>query len=76
MSAIPETSPRWSATLALRREVAQRVLRGASADDAEIIEPSRLRREQRAALWLYAWSMMDPSEQRRTALDYIERVAD
>ena len=48
------------------------------ADDAdnEIIQPSSLRGDQKAALWLYAWSLMDPNEQRRAARDYLELVAD
>lgn len=74
----PTTRSRSSATLELGRRVAERILSGANADDAdtEIIQPSTLRGDQKAALWLYAWSLMDPNEQRRAARNYLELVAD
>jgi hypothetical protein len=43
--------------------------RGGSLDDvhSELIEPSDLTADQKAALWLYAWSHLSRRQQRRSA---------
>jgi hypothetical protein len=52
-----------------RTDVRRRMSRGGSVDDvdAEIIEPSMLSTNEKAALWLYAWSYVPARMQRRWA---------
>ena len=52
-----------------RTAVRLRMSRGGSVDDvdAEIIEPSEFSAEEKAALWLYAWSYVPRRSQRRWA---------
>ena len=52
-----------------RADVRRRMSRGASVDevDAEIIEPSNFNGEEKAALWLYAWSFVPRRAQRKSA---------
>ena len=52
-----------------RADVRRRMSRGGSVDDveAEIIEPSSFSAEEKAALWLYAWSYVPRRAQRRSA---------
>lgn len=49
--------------------IAERMERGGSVDDVdeEIIGPSPFTNEQKAALWLYAWSYVPPARQRYEA---------
>jgi hypothetical protein len=51
---------------------------GASLDrvEMEVIEPSELKSDQKAALWLYAWSFVDGSEQRAQATRYLVAAGD
>lgn len=45
--------------------------------ESEIIDPSGLSADRKAALWLYAWSFMEGTEQRAVAKSYLfggERV--
>jgi hypothetical protein len=57
----------------LQERVAAMMEGGASLDrvETELIEPSDLKPDQKAALWLYAWSFMDGSEQRLQATRYL-----
>lgn len=50
-------------------DVRRRMSRGGSVDDvdADIIEPSDFSADQKAALWLYAWSYVPRRMQRRWA---------
>jgi phytoene/squalene synthetase len=50
----------------LQERVAALMSCGASLDrvEDEIIDPSDLSADQKAALWLYAWSFMEGREQR------------
>ena len=52
-----------------RKDVARRMSRGGTVDDvdAEIIEPSDFSADEKAALWLYAWSYVPCRAQRRSA---------
>jgi hypothetical protein len=49
--------------------IQKRMARGGTIDDidAEIIEPADLSADQKAALWLYAWSHLSRRKQRRSA---------
>jgi hypothetical protein len=52
-----------------RADVRRRMSCGGSVDDvdAEVIEPSGLNADEKAALWLYAWSYVPRRMQRRWA---------
>ena len=52
-----------------RAEVHRRMSRGSPIDDvdSELIEPSGFSADQKAALWLYAWSFVPRRSQRRSA---------
>ncbi len=52
-----------------RADVQRRMRGGGSVDDvdAEIIEPSGFSPDEKAALWLYAWSYVPRRMQRRWA---------
>ena len=52
-----------------RADVRRHMSRGGSVDDvdAEIIEPSDFSADEKAALWLYAWSYVPGRMQRRWA---------
>jgi hypothetical protein len=52
-----------------RADVRRRMSRGGSVDDvdAAIIEPSAFSADEKAALWLYAWSFVPGRMQRRWA---------
>jgi hypothetical protein len=62
----------------LQELVATMMERGASWDsvETEIIEPSELNADQKAALWLYGWSFVEGHEQRAEAARYLAAVAD
>jgi hypothetical protein len=49
---------------------------GASLDrvEGEVIDDSGLNSNQKAALWLYAWSFMDGTTQRAEATHYLLNV--
>ena len=53
----------------LQREIRKRMRHGASIDDVdcEVIERSGLNGDQKAALWLYAWSFVPRRRQRASA---------
>ncbi|HEX8744260.1 MAG TPA: hypothetical protein VF712_14105 [Thermoleophilaceae bacterium] len=53
----------------VRADVRRHMSRGGSVDavDAEIIEPSGFSADEKAALWLYAWSYVPRRMQRRWA---------
>lgn len=61
----------------LRETIAQAVRDRVHIDDVDetIIEPSGLTRDQKAALWLYAWSLQRPRVQRREARRMLELSA-
>jgi hypothetical protein len=59
-----------------RANVHRRMSRGGSVDDvdAEIIEPSGFSADEKAALWLYAWSYVPGRMQRRWADRQLQMV--
>jgi hypothetical protein len=54
---------------ALLERIARRIADGASLDEIErgLIEPTQLSENQKAALWLFAWSLQPPRAQRAEA---------
>jgi hypothetical protein len=60
-----------------RAEVRRRMSRGGSVEDidAEVIEPSELNADEKAALWLYAWSYVPRRAQRRSADAHLRLAA-
>ena len=42
--------------------------------ESQVIDPSELSSDQKAALWLYAWSFMERGEQRDHATRYLMQV--
>jgi len=62
----------------LQERVATMMLDGASLDSVEneVIERSDLNSEQKAAVWLYAWSFVKAREQRTQAERYLAAVGD
>jgi hypothetical protein len=62
----------------LQERVATMMLDGASLDsvEKEVIERSELNSEQKAAIWLYAWSFVKTQEQRAQAERYLAAVQD
>jgi hypothetical protein len=62
----------------LQESVATKMQDGASLDriETEVIEPSDLDPEQKAALWLYAWSFQEGREQRAEAGRYLVAFGD
>jgi hypothetical protein len=42
--------------------------------ESQVIDPSELSSDQKAALWLYAWSFMERGEQRDHATRYLLHV--
>jgi hypothetical protein len=61
----------------LQREVAFRMRRGDTfaAVEAEVIDPSDLSEDEKAALWLYGWSFVNWRRQRREAVAHIDLLA-
>jgi hypothetical protein len=59
--------------LGLQERVAAMMRRGASLEQVEnqVIDPCELSSDQKAALWLYAWSFMERGEQRDRAARYL-----
>jgi hypothetical protein len=43
--------------------------------EAEVIDPSSLSEDEKAALWLYGWSFVNWRRQRREAMAHIELLA-
>jgi hypothetical protein len=62
----------------LQERVATLMQDGASLNriETEVIEPSDLDPEQKAALWLYAWSFVEGRDQRAEAGRYLVAVGD
>lgn len=62
----------------LRGSVEAAVRRGDSFStiETEIIESSHLPDDAQSALWLYAWSFVDPCVQRREAYAHIAQIAE
>jgi hypothetical protein len=61
----------------LQGEVAFRMRRGDTfaSVEAEVIDPSGLSENEKAALWLYGWSFVHWQRQRREAMAHIEVLA-
>lgn len=59
-----------------RASVERWMLAGRSLDEVEqeIIEPAALRDDEKAALWMWAWSFLDPDYQRKEAMAHMERL--
>ena len=62
----------------LQERVATLMQRGAALDriESEVIEGSGLDSDQKAALWLYAWSFVENREQREQAARYLAVTGD
>ena len=62
----------------LRGAVEAAIRRGDSFStvEAEIIDSSRLPEDAKSALWLYAWSFVDPCVQRREAYAHIGQIVE
>jgi hypothetical protein len=60
-----------------RADVRRCMSRGGSVDDADaqIIEPSGHNADEKAALWLYAWSFVPRRAQRRVAEVHLRLAA-
>lgn len=60
----------------LQERVATMMRCGARLDEveSEVIDPCELSSDQKAALWLYAWSFMEGREQRDQATRYLLNV--
>jgi hypothetical protein len=58
----------------LQGDVAFRMRRGDAfaSVEAEVIDPSDLSEDAKAALWLYAWSFVNWRRQRREAMAHID----
>jgi hypothetical protein len=61
----------------LQERVAAMMQCGAPLDrvESEVIDPCELSADQKAALWLYAWSFIEGQEQRDSATRYLLNVA-
>jgi rhamnogalacturonyl hydrolase YesR len=57
-------------------EIRRRMRRGDSIDDVdlELIERTNLTADEKAALWLYAWSFVPPRKQRASAEVHLRLV--
>jgi len=66
-----------STLMQLQGDVAFRMRRGDTfaSVEAEVINPSGLSDDEKAALWLYGWSFVDWRRQRREAMAHIELLA-
>jgi hypothetical protein len=62
--------------LGLQERIATMMRRGAPLEQVEsqLIDPCELSSDQKAALWLYAWSFMERGEQRDRAARYLQHV--
>jgi hypothetical protein len=60
----------------LQERIAFMMHGGISLDriEADVIEPSGLSEDRKAALWLYAWSFKEGREQRDEASRYLRNV--
>jgi hypothetical protein len=61
----------------LQERIATLMRSGAPLDAVEnqVINPCELSADQKAALWLYAWSFMERGEQRDHATRYLQHVS-
>jgi hypothetical protein len=62
--------------LRLQERIGTMMRGGAPLDQVEsqVIDPCELSSDQKAALWLYAWSFMEGKEQRDQATQYLLHV--
>ena len=60
----------------LQERIAAMMRCGTTLDQVEnqVIDPCELSKDQKAALWLYAWSFMEGKEQRDQATRYLLHV--
>jgi hypothetical protein len=60
-------------TIRLQERIAMMMYHGASLDrvEDEVIDKNELTPDQKAGLWLYAWSFMEGTEQRAQATQYL-----
>jgi hypothetical protein len=72
----PRKESRVTATAMLQEQVATMMLNGAALDlvESEVIDPSDLDADRKAALWLYAWSFTNNGEQRAMAGRFLRGV--
>jgi rhamnogalacturonyl hydrolase YesR len=68
--------PTPPASRGLQERVAVMMERGVSLDQVEneVIDHSPLNQDQKAALWLYAWSFRDDTTQRREATQHVDSL--
>jgi alkylhydroperoxidase family enzyme len=60
----------------MRRDVERRMRRGERfADVEDMVNASDLPDDEKAALWLLAWSYLHPRAQRREAIAHLERLS-
>jgi hypothetical protein len=60
----------------MRLDVERRMRRGERFSDVEdVLNASDLPDDEKAALWLLAWSFLHPRAQRRQAIAHLERLA-
>jgi hypothetical protein len=64
------------ALIRFQEQIAAMMRCGASLDqvESEVIDPCELSPDQKAALWLYAWSFMEAKDQRDHATRYLLNV--
>lgn len=72
----PTEGEQVAPVIRLQERVAAMMRSGAPLDqvESEVIDPSELSEDQKAALWLYAWSFMEGKEQRDSATRYLLNV--
>jgi hypothetical protein len=59
----------------LRQRIGELMVLGGTIEEAEeLLDQRRLPSDQLAALWLYAWALMDSETQRHKAVTYLEYV--
>lgn len=61
----------------LQEQIRQMLERGVPIDDVDeqVITPAPLESAQKGALWLYAWSRLDPDDQQRIAAEHLAAVS-
>jgi alkylhydroperoxidase family enzyme len=60
----------------MRLDVERRMRRGERFSDVEdVVNASDLSDDEKAALWLLAWSFLHPRAQRRQAIAHLERLS-
>lgn len=63
-------------TVGLQERIAAMLRRGAPLEqvEREVIDPCELSSDQKAAMWLYAWSFIEGKDRREQATRYLLNV--